>query len=40
MSEAAGMGKQIVNNYTLNMPTSSNPADVAMAFDLLQAYGG
>ena len=27
-------------NYNLTMPTSSNPADVAMAFDLMQAYGG
>jgi len=28
------------NYYTLNMPTSSNPADVGMAFELMQSLGG
>jgi hypothetical protein len=27
-------------NYNLTMPTSMNPSDVVMAFELLQAYGG
>lgn len=27
-------------NYELTMPTSQSPTDVAMAFDLLRAYGG
>jgi hypothetical protein len=27
-------------NYNLTMPNSSNPADVATAFDLMRAYGG
>jgi predicted regulator of Ras-like GTPase activity (Roadblock/LC7/MglB family) len=26
--------------YTLNMPTSNNPADVGMAFDLMKSLGG
>lgn len=39
-----GSDQQVVNNYyynyNLTMPTSSNPADVAMAFELMQALGG
>jgi len=27
-------------NYNLTMPTTSNPADVVMAFELLEAFGG
>jgi hypothetical protein len=34
-----GGGGGTVNYFTLNMPTSNNPADVAMAFDMLRAYG-
>lgn len=35
----AGVGGGTVNNYNLTMPTSNNPAEVAMAFELLRAYG-
>jgi hypothetical protein len=27
------------NVYNLTMPTSSNPADVRMAFELMEAWG-
>jgi len=35
-----GSSSNTVNNYTLNMPSSNNPEDVIMAFELLEAYGG
>jgi len=36
------MGNGHIDNrkYILNMPTSNNPEDVGLAFDLMQAYGG
>ena len=30
----------VYNYYTLNMPTTADPTDVGMAFELLEAYGG
>jgi hypothetical protein len=30
----------ITNNYNLSMPTTADPTDVGMAFELLEAYGG
>jgi phage-related protein len=37
---AAMAGPGNVYNYNLTMPTSNQPEDVAMAFELLKAYGG
>jgi hypothetical protein len=39
LQEAGKGGGGTVNYFTLNMPTSNNPSDVAMAFDMLRAYG-
>jgi hypothetical protein len=39
LQESGKSGGGTVNYFTLNMPTSNNPSDVAMAFDMLRAYG-
>lgn len=36
----SGQSRMVTNNFNLTMPTSSNPEDVAIAFDLLKAFGG
>lgn len=42
VSEAMNDGGKGGNtyNYNLTMPTSSNPADIGMAFELMRSYGG
>lgn len=34
------IGGNVTNNYYLTMPTTADPTDVGMAFELLEAYGG
>lgn len=39
-SGVTGAGSSVTNNFNLTMPTSNNPSEVAMAFELMRAYGG
>jgi len=37
---SGGGGKGDTYNYNLTMPTTADPVDVGMAFEILKAYGG
>jgi phage-related minor tail protein len=37
-SQMAGQGAGVTNIYNLSMPTTANPGDVRMAFELMKAW--
>jgi hypothetical protein len=39
-SSDAMLGATVTNNYNLVMPTTANPADIKMAFELMEAWNG